>query len=116
MPHQNTDGTRLKRLLFILISAHLWLPAVLSTEDQRGQGVVPVVGETKAGEYHLLVIGIDEYLHWPKLKTAVSDAEAVSKTLREEYGFDAGRTTMLLNGQATRQNIISSLRDLAKRL
>jgi hypothetical protein len=40
------------------------------------------------GKYHALVIGINEYKHLPKLKTAVKDAEAVADVLKSDYGFD----------------------------
>jgi len=40
------------------------------------------------GKYYALVIGINEYEHLPKLKTAKHDAETIAKLLREDYGFD----------------------------
>jgi len=39
------------------------------------------------GTYHALVIGIDNYKHLPKLKTAVKDARAVGAMLEQSYGF-----------------------------
>ena len=39
------------------------------------------------GNYHALVIGIDEYKHLPKLETAVRDAKAVAQVLEKDYGF-----------------------------
>ena len=56
------------------------------------------------GRYYALVIGIDNYVYAPKLKTAVSDAQAVAAVLRQQYGFD---TRMLTN--ATREQIIHAL-------
>lgn len=55
------------------------------------------------GAYHALVIGNNDYADGdiPDLRTAVNDAEAVSKLLSEEYGFevntlsDAGRGEIL---------------------
>ncbi|NOU09717.1 MAG: hypothetical protein HOO98_06830 [Nitrospira sp.] len=53
------------------------------------------------GRYHALVIGNDQYTHWPKLKNAISDATAIAKVLEERYGFqvrllkDAGRTQIM---------------------
>lgn len=39
------------------------------------------------GNYHALVIGINDYKYLPKLKTAVRDAQAVASLLKKEYGF-----------------------------
>ena len=39
------------------------------------------------GRYHALVIGIGNYKHLPRLKTAVKDAKAVADVLRQDYGF-----------------------------
>jgi hypothetical protein len=39
------------------------------------------------GASHALVIGIDRYRHWPRLKNAVEDANAIANELRAQ-GFD----------------------------
>ena len=39
------------------------------------------------GNYHALIIGIDNYKNLPKLTTAIKDARGVAKILKEEYGF-----------------------------
>ena len=46
-------------------------------------------GSGKIGKYTALIIGINDYedKDIPDLKTAVADAEAVEKILRERYGF-----------------------------
>ncbi len=46
------------------------------------------------GNYHALVIGIDEYKYLPKLQMAVNDAKAVARVLKDSYGF---KVTLLLN-------------------
>ena len=46
------------------------------------------------GNYHALVIGIDEYKYLPKLQMAVNDAKAVARILKDSYGF---KVTLLLN-------------------
>jgi hypothetical protein len=58
------------------------------------------------GPMFALVIGIDHYddRAFPTLKTAVSDARAVSALLSEQYGFD---TKLLVD--ATRRDIITAL-------
>jgi hypothetical protein len=56
------------------------------------------------GRYHALVIGNDHYTHWPTLMNAISDATAVAKVLKEQYGFQV----MLLK-DADRDQIMNAL-------
>ena len=56
------------------------------------------------GNYHALVIGINDYMELPVLKTAVNDAKAVAQVLKDKYDF---KTTLLLN--PTRTGIIDAL-------
>lgn len=67
----------------------------------------PATAEGQNGSYYALVIGINQYRQpLPTLKTAVNDAEAVSRVLDGRYGF---RVKMLLNESATRSGILNSL-------
>ena len=65
------------------------------------------------GKYYALIIGIAQYKHYPILDTPINDAMEVKKILKDVYGFE---TIMLLDDQATRSNIISSLSYLRKKL
>jgi hypothetical protein len=58
------------------------------------------------GDFYALIIGIDRYTNLSGLQTAVSDAKAVDLVLRTRYGF---RTTLLLDKDATRLNILNAL-------
>jgi len=60
-------------------------------------------------ESFAVVIGIDEYAAWPKLRYAVNDARAIRDTLVEKYGFKPQNVTLLANKDATRDNIIAAL-------
>jgi formylglycine-generating enzyme required for sulfatase activity len=74
--------------------------------------LLPAIAHAQGfGDYHGLVIGNDDYQHVHKLKTAVADARAVAKLLRESYGF---RVTILENG--TRRQIVSALNRCRKTL
>jgi uncharacterized caspase-like protein len=53
-----------------------------------------------------VVIGIDQYQHWPHLQAAVSDARAVAEAL-EATGFD--QIIFLSNGEATRRRILTEI-------
>ena len=59
------------------------------------------------GRYHALIIGNNNYRNLPKLKTAVGDADAVSKLLQERYGFD-----VVMLKDATRYQILTALAKL----
>jgi hypothetical protein len=76
----------------------------------------PRVGHVKAGSmsfgnYHALVIGINDYRLLPPLRTAVNDAREVARVLGSEYGY---KVTLLLN--ASRYDILSALNTLRERL
>ncbi len=58
-----------------------------------------------------VVIGINDYQKWPKLSYAVNDAQAMRDVLINKYQFPADHVTTLLDGQATRQAILSALGD-----
>jgi len=62
-----------------------------------------------AGNYHALVIGINQYKYLKNLNTAVNDARTVAKVLKTQYGFSA---KLLLDKQATRDNIMSAFNKL----
>ena len=66
----------------------------------------------KIGEYKALVIGVNDYQdpNVPDLETAVNDANAVAKVLKEKYGF---KVQFLLDREATKEAIHSQLRKLA---
>lgn len=63
------------------------------------------------GNYHALVIGNNNYQHVTKLKTAVKDAKAVAKLLREKYKFEV---VLLLD--ATRSDIFTAFSKLRRKL
>ena len=52
-----------------------------------------------------LVIGIDEYTHWPQLGCAVADALDVARVLEEKYGFEPANVVRLTNADATKDRI-----------
>src|SRR5215831_4076111 len=60
------------------------------------------------GKSWAVVIGINAYQKWPKLEYAVNDAKSVGDVLRK-LGFD--EVIMLLDGEATQQNILRILGD-----
>ncbi|OHC67820.1 MAG: hypothetical protein A3H93_16560 [Rhodocyclales bacterium RIFCSPLOWO2_02_FULL_63_24] len=71
----------------------------------------PTAGKLNFGNYHALVIGIDNYRSVTPLKTAVGDAKTVAELLQKEYGF---KVTLLLD--ATRNQMLDSFDDLRRTL
>ena len=105
------------RLIIIAVMLMSLTVPALATDD-RGIAVRPVdpTGETVKGEQWLLTIGIDTYLSWPRLKTAVNDAKALKNILMERYTFDKDHVIELYDENATRRNILGALRDLTKKI
>jgi tetratricopeptide (TPR) repeat protein len=81
-------------------------PAPISIPEQpaRVDDDRKVLTDINFGNFHALVIGINEYTHMPKLQSAITDAKAVGTVLAKAYGF---RVTPLMN--ATRTQILSAL-------
>jgi uncharacterized caspase-like protein len=93
-------------------------PSQQSQTRQSQRGVEPekqpnADAATHPGPYFALVIGIDDYQNLEKLKTAAGDAKAVAEVLHEVYGF---QTQLLLNGAATRDEILKELYEYRKTL
>jgi len=90
------------RAAVILAVLQSFVVALPSSAQERGIGVSGP--PSTSGHYYALVIGNDDYVSLPKLKTAAADAREVERVLRESYGF---QTKLLLN--ATRGQIVAAL-------
>ena len=69
--------------------------------------------ENRNIKYYALIVGINSYKYLNRLKTAVNDSHAIERILRKQYGF---RTTLLLNKEATRNNILKHLYEYNSKL
>ena len=58
-----------------------------------------------------VVIGINDYQNWPRLRYAVNDAQAIDDVLVNKFGFKPDHIRKLLNGEATRTRIMQVLGD-----
>ncbi len=67
---------------------------------------IPVVPK---GINKILAIGINNYVHLPKLKNATKDVGDITDVLVERYDFKKENVTFLLDEKATRSNIINTL-------
>jgi peptidoglycan/xylan/chitin deacetylase (PgdA/CDA1 family)/tetratricopeptide (TPR) repeat protein len=90
-----------------------WSGNGFSTGDARGVQATaqPAAMEAPYRESWAAVIGIDNYQNWPKLRYAANDAQGVRDLLVQKYKFKPQNVFLLLNQDATRQNIQSLLGD-----
>lgn len=58
-----------------------------------------------------VIIGVNDYQNWPKLRYAVNDANSIEEVLVNRFGFQHDHISKLLNGDATRQRIMQVLGD-----
>jgi len=105
-------------VMVMMIQILLILNNPLLVYGNRGIGVMPQETNDKmtTGHNWLLIIGIDNYIEWPKLKTAVHDAQAVKDILIERYDFSADHVISILDLQGTRHKILNALKKLASQL
>lgn len=92
-------------------------PIVRVAASDRGIGLVgktPQVSQTQMGTYWALLIGIDDYDHWPRLTTAVNDTRAIQETLASRYGFPQEKVKLLTNEDASREGILDAFDWLIK--
>jgi peptidoglycan/xylan/chitin deacetylase (PgdA/CDA1 family)/uncharacterized caspase-like protein len=81
------------------------------TRGQQPEAAAPPPAVEPYRESWAAIVGIDDYTNWQKLQYAVHDALGVKDTLIQKYGFKPDHVFTLLDGQATRQNILSLLGD-----
>ena len=61
-----------------------------------------------------LIIGIDKYQNVKKLNYAVDDAESIKEILEDSFQFPSGNISILINEEATKQNILKSFSEITK--
>lgn len=85
--------------------------ATTTAAAPAASGTLP--GDVKLGRFFAVVIGNNSYRdgNYAALKSAASDATAVSNLLRSRYGF---QTTLLLN--ASRLEILTALNEMREKL
>lgn len=77
------------------------------------ESAIPAFDPAK-GKNHLLVVGIDNYAHWPALHNAVRDARTFANVLCQQYQFEAGDVRKLFNEDASEGGIYNVLRELKR--
>lgn len=80
-------------------------------DRSRNLTPVPANGDyVRKGRDIVVVIGIDNYVNWPKLHNAVSDALGIHKLFVEKLGF-MSPTPPLLDSNATQKNLTALVQD-----
>ncbi|HEY7698449.1 MAG TPA: polysaccharide deacetylase family protein, partial [Vicinamibacteria bacterium] len=86
--------------------------AVTSLDRPRSSVSGAAEGSGRPGYYRkslALIVGVNEYRSWPRLRYAVNDATAVESTLVERFGFPRENVIRLVDGDATRERIVEVL-------
>jgi WD40 repeat protein len=84
---------------------------VITRKNADGEEYNPATAKN-----YLLVVGINNYRHWPKLNNAVKDASDIATVLMNKYNFDFSNVMLVRDEQATRSNIYNSLRSLIEKV
>jgi len=102
-------------MMLLVISISI-IAATESNADKRALVARPKAptGELAKGELWLITIGIDTYLQWPRLKTAVNDAKAVKEVLLNRYFLKPSNVVEIYDEEATRKNILGAFRSMTK--
>jgi len=91
-----------------------WNGTAFAPAESRGDQPEAAAAPPAAQPYRdswAAIIGIDDYVNWQKLQYAAHDAQGVKDLLIQKYNFKPDHVFTLLNGEATRQNILSLLGD-----
>ena len=91
-----------------------WNGTAFAPPNTRGGQTEVTAAPPAIQPYHdswAAIIGIDDYVNWQKLQYAAHDALGVKDLLIQKYSFKPDHIITLLNGEATRQNILSLLGD-----
>jgi hypothetical protein len=89
--------------------------SILLASNLRGGGITPMVLKQRIRRYRSVsrdfafIIGINDYVQWPRLQTAVNDVEVLRDVLIGRYGYTDERILMLTDGQATLSGIVNGL-------
>ena len=104
----------LYRCLLIVLVLSLYASAS-TRASQRGLSVeLNKAAAGSWGNYHALIIGVNQYKQWPRLQTAVKDATVIRNTLVELYGFAPKNVILRTDNAANRLQITRDLRYLAQ--
>ena len=80
----------------------------------EGRSAVSTKNGSESALNHALIIGINNYDHWPELKSPVNDAEAITKILAEKYDFNKSKIVLLTDNTKEKPTLVNILNYLDK--
>ena len=92
-------------------------PVMASSRAQNANNPIsqPNDSESPRRNYYrdswAVIVGINDYQNWPKLRYCVNDANAIEQMLISQYGFKKSNIIKLLDKDATRERIVWALGD-----
>jgi len=95
---------------FVDVAADAAAPSASDAASMAAR-VASISDTTTEGDSWAVVIGIDDYAHWPKLSHAARDAESVQGLLVSKLGFKPAHVISLQNTSATRSNILAAFNE-----
>jgi peptidoglycan/xylan/chitin deacetylase (PgdA/CDA1 family)/tetratricopeptide (TPR) repeat protein len=90
------------------------LPPAADRAGEPATATLPPTADARHSFYReswAVIIGINDYQHWPKLRYAVNDANGIEEVLAGKFGFKKENIRKMLDGDATRQRIMQVLGD-----
>jgi len=83
---------------------------VLLLAAMAGLGLTALAqNEVDSGTNHALIIGINKYTQWPKLKSPAGDAEALAGILLEKYNFSKANIHLLTDNSKEKPTLLNIL-------
>jgi peptidoglycan/xylan/chitin deacetylase (PgdA/CDA1 family)/uncharacterized caspase-like protein/regulator of sirC expression with transglutaminase-like and TPR domain len=96
------------------VTAASTMASARSNSENSQTTQTATANETKKGYYQdswAVIIGINDYQKWPKLRYCVNDANSIEQMLTGQYGFKKSNIIKLLDQDATRERIVWALGD-----
>lgn len=75
-----------------------------------------ITNERDETNNYLVLIGVNDYQNWPKLKNPINDAKSLSKVLTDQFQFGKENTYCLFDDSATYRNIDNFFRMLIRKI
>ncbi|MEW6733847.1 MAG: polysaccharide deacetylase family protein, partial [Acidobacteriota bacterium] len=102
---------------FLILTNGEMVAANSARSNTNTKDAVQATSESANKNYYrdswAVVIGINDYKNWPKLRYCVNDANSIEELLLNKLGFKKNNIIKLLNAEATRERIINALDQLA---
>ena len=97
-------------MIFMLIIPLFAVEGTTESQNEKFQFIKNIYNESWA-----LIIGINKYQNVDPLDYAVNDAVAVKEMLIDKYGFKEGNIRLIIDEEATKDNIIKGFSDILTR-